>query len=226
MYRVKTKILKKQIEMHLVEKNGAPWSKKLHRIGLLLILIGVFYGISIAEYRKLAGENTIIIEQALGSEIVRIDAESDGMTVISEKDEPEDGDLAQNQDSGDGLAILIAEAFPENPAIMIAIAKAESGMNPKAPSTTDKMADGRAFSHGLFQINLTVSEVGGVRCNEAFQGSNYKAHVVNEELFDRCIKLAQDTDISIKVAREKYEERGNFTAWGAYTSGSYKKFLK
>ena len=74
--------------MHLIEKNGAPWSEKLHRVGLLLILIAVFYGISVAEYRKVAGENTIIIEQALGNENVRIDAESDGRTVVSEKDEP------------------------------------------------------------------------------------------------------------------------------------------
>ena len=149
MYRVKTKILKKQIEMHLIEKNGAPWSEKLHRVGLLLILIAVFYGISVAEYRKLAGENTIIIEQALGSEIVRIDAESDGMTVVSEKDEPEDGDLAKNQDSGDGLAILIAEAFPENPEIMIAIAKAESGMNPQAVNHNRN----GSIDTGLFQVN-------------------------------------------------------------------------
>jgi hypothetical protein len=225
MYNVKIKILKKQIEMHLIEKNGAPWSEKLHRVGLLLILIGVFYGISVAEYRKLAGENTIIIEQALGSEIVRIDAESDGMTVVSAKDEPEDGDLAKNQDSGDGLAILIAEAFPENPEIMIAIAKAESGMNPQAQSTTDRMADGRAFSHGLFQINLTVSEIAGVKCHEAFHGKNYKAKVINEELFTKCIVLAHNAKYSIGTAREKYDERGNFTAWGAYTSGSYLRHL-
>ncbi len=135
--------------MHLTENNGAPWSERLHRVGLLLILIAVFYGISVAEYRKLAGENTIIIEQALGSEIVRIDAESDGMNVISEKDKPEDGDLAKNQDSGDGLAILIAEAFPENPEIMIAIAKAESGMNPKAVNYNRN----GSIDTGLFQVN-------------------------------------------------------------------------
>ena len=149
MYRVKTKILKKQIEMHLVEKNGAPWSERVHRVGLLLILIAVFYGISVAEYRKLAGENTIIIEQALGSEIVRIDAESDGMTVANEQGEAEDGDLAKNQDSGDGLAILIAEAFPENPEIMIAIAKAESGMNPQAVNHNRN----GSIDTGLFQVN-------------------------------------------------------------------------
>jgi hypothetical protein len=149
MYRVKTKILKKQIEMHLIEKNGAPWSEKLHRIGLLLILIVVSYGISVAEYRKLASENIIIIEQALGSEIVRIDAESDGMTVANEQGEAEDGDLAKNQDSGDGLAILIAEAFPENPEIMIAIAKAESGMNPQAVNYNRN----GSIDTGLFQVN-------------------------------------------------------------------------
>lgn len=149
MYRVKTKIIKKQIEMHLTENNGAPWSERLHRVGLLLILIAVFYGISVAEYRKLAGENTIIIEQALGSEIVRIDAESDGMTVANEQGEAEDGDLAKNQDSGDGLAILIAEAFPENPEIMIAIAKAESGMNPQAVNYNRN----GSIDTGLFQVN-------------------------------------------------------------------------
>ena len=49
MYKVRTKILKKQIDMHLTEKNGAPWSETLHRIGLLLILIVTFDGIAIAE---------------------------------------------------------------------------------------------------------------------------------------------------------------------------------
>ena len=225
MYNVKIKIFKKQVEMHLTEKNGAPWSETLHRVGLLLVLIVTFYGISVAEYRKLAGENTIIIEQALGGEIVRIDAESDGMTVANEQGEAEDGDLAKNQDSGDGLAILIAEAFPENPEIMVAIAKAESGMNPRAQSTIDRMADGRAFSHGLFQINLTVSEIAGVKCHEAFHGKNYKAKVINEELFTKCIVLAHNAKYSIGTAREKYDERGNFTAWGAYTSGAYKRHL-
>lgn len=135
--------------MHLTENNGAPWSEKLHRIGLLIILIGVFYGISVAEYRKVAAGSTIIVEQALGSEIVRIDAESDGMTVVSAKDELEDGDLAKNQDSGDGLAILIAEAFPENPEIMIAIARAESGMNPRAVNYNRN----GSIDTGLFQVN-------------------------------------------------------------------------
>ena len=64
MYRVKTKVFKKQVEMHLTEKNGAPWSETLHRVGLLLVLIVTFYGIAIAEYRKVAKGSTIIIEQA------------------------------------------------------------------------------------------------------------------------------------------------------------------
>jgi len=223
MYRVKTKVFKKQVEMHLTEKNGAPWSETLHLVGLLLVLIVTFYGIAIAEYQKVAKGSIIIIEQAEAS----WDAREKEEVADEARNSTESGDgvSAPVQEAGEDIESLIRSAFPEHPDIMIAIAKAESGMNPKAPSTTDKMTDGRAFSHGLFQINLTVSEVGGVRCDEAFQGRNYKAHVVNEELFDRCIKLAQDTDISIKVAREKYEERGDFTAWGAYTSGSYKKFL-
>lgn len=137
----------------------------------------------------------------------------------------EGGSWVEAGQIGESLEAKISKAFPEAPDVMIAIAKAESGMNPSAPSTTDKMADGRAFSHGLFQINLTVSKVAGVKCNEAFQGRDYKAKVINEDLFEKCVRLAHDVDTNIEVARAKYEGRGNFTAWGAYTSGAYKKFM-
>ena len=55
----------------------------------------------------------------------------------------------------DGVAVVetieekIAKAFPENPEMMIAIAKAESGMNPKAMHTNTN----GSIDIGLFQIN-------------------------------------------------------------------------
>ena len=223
MYRVKTKVFKKQVEMHLTEKNGAPWSETLHRVGLLLILIVTFYGIAISEYRKLAEGSTIIIEQAEASWDVR--EKEEVADEARNSTESGDGVSAPVQEAGEDIESLIRAAFPEHPDIMIAIAKAESGMNPKAESVTDRMADGRAFSHGLFQINLTVSEIDGVRCDKAFQGRNYEAKVIDEKLFEECVRLAQDVDESIKVAKAKYDGRGNWTAWGAYTSGTYLRHL-
>lgn len=133
-------------------------------------------------------------------------------------------EVAEGQ-SEETVEAKIRRVFSENPDEAVAIARAESGLNPKAESTTDRMADGRAFSHGLFQINLTVSKVAGVKCNEAFHGRDYKAKVIDEALFDKCVRLAQDVDESIKVAKEKYDGRGNWTAWGAYTSGAYLRHL-
>lgn len=147
MYKVRTKILKKQIDMHLTEKNGAPWSETLHRIGLLLILIVTFYGIAIAEYGRVAKGSTIIIERADASWGERIEAET--------RDEAphtvgaEDGVSAQMEDNVEDIESLIRAAFPENPSVMIAIAKAESGLNTKAVNVNRN----ESIDIGLFQIN-------------------------------------------------------------------------
>lgn len=147
MYNVKVKIFKKQVEMHLTEKNGAPWSETLHRVGLLLVLIVTFYGISVSEYRKLAGENTIIIEQAEAS----WDAREKEEVADEARNSTESGDGVSTpvQGAGEDIESLIRAAFPEHPDIMIAIANAESGLNPKAVNVNRN----GSTDIGLFQIN-------------------------------------------------------------------------
>jgi len=167
----------------------------------------------------LPGE-TIVIENVFASEPGE---KSDA--IMSDGSLMADGEQVAEGKSEETVEAKIRRVFSENPDEAVAIARAESGLNPKAESTTDRMADGRAFSHGLFQINLTVSTVGGVKCHEAFHGRDYKAKVIDEALFDKCVRLAQDVDESIKVAKAKYEGRGNWTAWGAYTSGAYLRHL-
>lgn len=161
---------------------------------------------------------TIIIENVYAG------ASIDQENISSPEMGTDEGGAGVNAVEGGDVISKIVSSLPE-PDIALAIAKAESGLNPKAESMTDRLADGRAFSHGLFQINLTVSNVAGVKCNEAFEGRDYKAKVINEELFEKCVRLAHDVDTSIEVAKAKYEGRGNWTAWGAYTSGVYKRFL-
>lgn len=119
-----------------------------------------------------------------------------------------------------GIEKLIRQYFPEEPETALAIFKVESGLNPETPSGTDIMKDGRPFSFGLAQANLTYSVLGGIKCYEAFNGRNYNASVINEELYQKCIKLANDPIVSLKFARELYNSRG-FSPWGAYTNKSY-----
>lgn len=120
----------------------------------------------------------------------------------------------------------IKQTFFEQPSIALAVAKIESGLNPSQESNTDRMADGRPFSIGLMQINITVHKLGDKECNKAFEGRNYKAKVVNEELYNECVKLAMNEDENLKTARGIYERSGkHFGQWGAYTNGSYMKYM-
>jgi hypothetical protein len=120
----------------------------------------------------------------------------------------------------------IKKTFPEESELALAIFKSESGLNPGMESTTDRMADGRPFSVGLAQINLTVHRLDGVKCYEAFEGRNYKAKVVDEDLYKKCIELAKDPDINLACGRGIYDRSGkNFGKWGGYTNKSYLNHL-
>lgn len=114
---------------------------------------------------------------------------------------------------------MIAQAFSD-PRTAIAIAKSESGLNPQTESKWDRMKDGRAFSIGLFQINLTWHKVDGLNCPTAFQGKNYGARVVNEELYQECVSRAKDPQKNIDAAK-----RLPFTHWSVYNDNSYLKNL-
>lgn len=139
-------------------------------------------------------------------------------------DTAEDGGGVETED-GESVESMIRKAFPSNP-VALAVFKAESGLDPKMPSTTDRMADGRPFSIGLTQINLTVHTIGGVRCLEAFHGRNKHAVVIDEALYEKCVKLAEDPRLNLETAKGIYERSGNnFGKWGAFTNGSYMRHL-
>lgn len=120
----------------------------------------------------------------------------------------------------------IKSIFHEQPEIAVAVAKIESGkrLNPSTKSTTDLMKDGRPFSIGLMQINLTWHILNGVDCSKAFTGKDYKAVVTDESLYEKCVELASNPDTNLETARKIYNKYG-FNAWGAYTNGSYKRNL-
>jgi hypothetical protein len=100
------------------------------------------------------------------------------------------------------------------------IVRAESGGNPFAASVTDKCQDGKSFSYGLFQINLTVHDIGGLNCPAAFSGRNYACRVVNQTLYDQCVQAATNPNTNVQKACQIFQERlqsgrVGWSAWGA-----------
>ncbi|MFA6193276.1 MAG: hypothetical protein WC726_00205, partial [Parcubacteria group bacterium] len=87
-----------------------------------------------------------------------------------------------------------------------------AGGNPLRLSGTDKTRDGKSFSVGLFQINLTVHDL-GMGCTSAFSGKNYSATIVNQSLYDQCVAKAQDPSFNTSYACKLYASRGNFGDW-------------
>jgi len=87
-----------------------------------------------------------------------------------------------------------------------------AGGNPLRLSGTDKTRDGKSFSVGLFQINLTVHDL-GMGCTSAFSGKNYSATIVNQGLYDQCVAKAQDPSFNTSYACKLYASRGNFGDW-------------
>ncbi|MDB5264725.1 MAG: hypothetical protein JWN64_296 [Parcubacteria group bacterium] len=78
-------------------------------------------------------------------------------------------------------------------------------------STSDYMRNDpqkRAFSFGLFQINLTYHEVAGLNCPAAFSGKNYTARVKNEALYAQCVSAAKDAEKNIAEAVATYKRTG------------------
>jgi len=162
------------------------------------------------------------IVKTIRIQIAEADEDSRGQILGDNPVTPVAGIAPHN--SGD-LVYLVKKYFGNEADVALAIARAESGLDPKMPSTTDKTIEGRSYSIGLFQINLTVSEIAGVNCSKAFEGKNNQARIVDESLFAKCVKLAENPVHNIEVAKKKYESRGNWTAWGGYNNGSYLKFL-
>ncbi|MFA4817775.1 MAG: hypothetical protein WC608_03610 [Parcubacteria group bacterium] len=96
-----------------------------------------------------------------------------------------------------------------------AICNAESVGDPRALSISDKCKKGQSFSVGLFQINLTVHDIGN-GCTSAFSGKNYACSVTDQNKYDQCVSLAQDSTKNIQEACAIFKASG-WNAWGANT---------
>lgn len=101
------------------------------------------------------------------------------------------------------------------------IIKEESVCGAALASTVDVLSsDGRAFSWGAMQINLTWNHLIGCTgdynpsgapmiCTDAFNGRNYSAVVIDEDLYERCVDAALDMDCNLRNGDRLHRESGN-----------------
>lgn len=104
------------------------------------------------------------------------------------------------------------------------IAGAESGCNPNAESRTDTTTDGRTYSVGTWQINLSAHQVScngtTLDCPSAFKDAGtrnkYKVKekiVVNESLYTQCVTAAKDPDCNNAIAGGLASRSGDMGDW-------------
>lgn len=116
---------------------------------------------------------------------------------------------------------VVAKHFPEEVGNAQCIIRDESSCGGKMVSKTDILkSDGRAFSYGPMQINLTVHELVGcgpggstLDCKAAFSGRNYGANVVNEDLYQQCAAAAQNVECNLSNGKRLRDRRGNWNDW-------------
>jgi hypothetical protein len=151
------------------------------------------------------------IKAILSPRIVNVYTSAVEVKAHTEADISQTGEQSPIED----IPTMIQRYFPEDSKTAINLFQKESGLDPNCSSNTDIMPDGRPFSWGLAQINLTVHSIGSVECHKAFRGTNYKAVVIDEGLYLKCVELAKNPQIALEKAREIYNSRG-FYAWGAF----------
>jgi len=117
---------------------------------------------------------------------------------------------------------VVSPYFGEQTGNAQCIIRGESACGAHMLSTTDVMRnDGRPFSFGPMQINLTVHELRNcaghsalLDCKAAFSGRNYSAIVIDESLYQECAAAAQDIDCNIRNGRDIFNSSG----WGAWST--------
>ncbi len=126
--------------------------------------------------------------------------------------------------SGACSAVVVRQAFPSTlVGSAQCIIKEESSCGGRMVSVTDVMRDGRAFSFGPMQINLTVHVLKGcggetLNCKAAFSGRNYNARVINEDLYRRCAVAAQNVQCNLVNGFRIYREAGN--SWQPWSTAA------
>lgn len=134
------------------------------------------------------------------------------------------GGNCQADTAGACSASSLSSAFGAAAGSAATILGAESGCNPNSESKTDTTTDGRTYSVGLWQINLSTNKLScngkTLNCPSAFQDAGYRNRynvkvkkIVNESLYRECVQLAKDPTCNSNAAAALYRNSGDFGDW-------------
>ena len=116
---------------------------------------------------------------------------------------------------------LVSRYFPGDTGDAQCIIREESTCGAGMVSGVDVLrSDGRAFSFGPMQINLTWHTLYGcgpggtdLECHTAFNGKNRNATIVDEQLYQDCAVAAQDLDCGLRNGRIIRDAAGDWGDW-------------
>jgi hypothetical protein len=120
-----------------------------------------------------------------------------------------------------GIQKQIADMFPEEPNTMIAVAKQESSLNPRAMnwncyySRTNKKT-GKQERYSTFCKKEDRPKAHSVDCG---------LMQINVPGAKTCPESLYDVQTNLKRARAKYDTKQGKKHWSAYTSGAYRSHL-
>ena len=127
----------------------------------------------------------------------------------------------------------IAEIFPENPKLMVAIALEESRLNPKATGyncrykiTTATTTFDKLTGTHIDTENISQKRQAGYVSTWCRKGDQSQAWSKDAGIFAINNPKPEHyiPEVNISEARNKYDTQG-LSAWTAYTSGRYKRNL-
>jgi hypothetical protein len=155
------------------------------------------------------------------------------------------GSGTQNN-NGQCTASNLSSTFGNNAAAMSCVTKYEdTSCNPSEPSGVDIGADGKPVSFGLFQVNISATNlsqypacetaVGGqtLNCTQAFSGgvytaSNHSTRVSNPNLYSTCVTAASNPSCNEAAAAAKLNQSNppSLTPWGTAARNNCSSLLQ
>jgi hypothetical protein len=163
-------------------------------------------------YHELNKTKTVVIQISHADE-VRETPDPCGLTVvvcdgIGEVPEDKSSQMGEDKDTNHIMAI-ITDSF-EDSRTAIAVAKAESGINPRAKNYNCRY-NGRS----------TFCREGDKKSAWSVDCGVYQINTIGRE----CPEYLMDPIENIRIAKKMHESRG-WTPWIAYNNKSYQLFLK
>lgn len=181
---------------HYKQLKNLKKKSKAEKIVILLLLNLCIYGYLVSGMDK---THSFTIKNTIAEEAQASTIDVCGLEVVDCPGE----DKNVSQVKYEGIEKVIADEFGDNAKIAIAIAKAESHLNPNAKGDMhiEFTKDGITMGHscGVFQIRVLPGR-------------------------PDCETL-KDPEFNIKYAKQMFDRSG-FTPWSAYKNGTYLKYIK